>query len=365
MRVLQSTKRSVTLLVALCAALAACGESGPDAPFNPSGTSEDMQALNGTFESPVYGSFATFSEHFSAAIGTSPLISASADAFKFRQATKAGELRAAAKRNAQQVAALTRQASNGSFSGSMAQITSDVAGKTFEYVDGSYVPTDLPGAPSDGVRFLIYAVNPITFEPVSPLQEVGYVEITDLSGSSTQAARVVVVSGETTYLDYTVSASAVVSSAQVVVSGFVTDGTTRANINLRSTFNESTGLSLIYTVDVPQRDVSIDLTMTVDGLDQETGGFEIELSMTGPNGTVSMSGQFSQTGGTVTVRTNGELFATIVSSGTGPAITGADGQPLSPEDAEALQNIFSLTGEAFVAFDAMVLPVGVFIAAGA
>ncbi len=64
------------------------------------------------------------------------------------------------------------------------------------------MPTDRTGAPANGVRFLIYAVNPITFVPVEPLQEVGYVQLTDLSGSSTQAARVIVVSGETTYLDY-------------------------------------------------------------------------------------------------------------------------------------------------------------------
>jgi hypothetical protein len=321
-----------------------------------------MQALNATFDSEVFGSFASFSPHFGVALGSSPLVSASTGAINFRRTTNAGEVRAAAMRNAHRVAALTRQVSQGSFSGSMAEIPSEIAGKTFEYIDGSYAPTERTGAPSNGVRFLIYAVNPITFEPVSPLQEIGHVEITDLSGSNTQAARVVVVSGETTYLDYTVSAAALTSSAQVAVTGYVTDGTTRANVNLRSTFTEADGLTLLYTVDVPQRDVSIDLTMTVDGLDSETGGFEIDLSMTGPNGTVSMSGQFGQTGGTVTVRVNGDLFATIVSGGTGPTITGASGQPLNAEDTAALQTIFGLTAEAFISFDTLVLPVGAFIA---
>ncbi len=43
-------------------------------------------------------------------------------------------------------------------------------------------------------------------------------------------------------------------------------------------------------------------------------------------------------------------------------ITGADGQPLSEEDAVALQNLFDMTGDAFLSFDAMIMPVGVFLA---
>ncbi len=68
----------------------------------------------------------------------------------------------------------------------------------------------------------------------------------------------------------------------------------------------------------------------------------------------------------MSVRVNGETFATIASSGTGePVITGADGQPLTDEDAEALRSIFEMTGEAFSSFDAMVVPVAVFLAAAA
>jgi hypothetical protein len=75
-----------------------------------------------------------------------------------------------------------------------------------------------------------------------------------------------------------------------------------------------------------------------------------------------MSGQFSATGGTITVRINGDVFATITASGTGePVIEGADGQPLTTDEAAALQNIFMLTGEAFISFDAMLIPVGMFM----
>lgn len=360
MRVLQFTKRCVTLLAAGCVALSGCGDSGPEAPFNPSGTSEDIASLNATFESPTFASFAWFSPQFNAALSGSPLVAASATAFDLRQATTSRDLRAAAVRSAQRLGELLPQVANGSFSASVAAIPAEIAGRTFEYVDGSYVATDRTGAPSNGVRFILYAVDPVTFQPAQPLVETGYVQLTDLSGSLTQAARVIVVSGETTYLDYTVSVSANTTSGQVVVSGFVTDGTNRADIHLRSTVT-SEGLTLLYTVDVPQRDVSISLTMTATGLDQESGTIEISLAMSGPNGTVSMVGSFTQAGGTITVRVNGDHYATITASGTEPAITGADGQPLTDQDAEALEGIYQLTGEAFTSFDAMIMPVGAFM----
>lgn len=364
MSVLQLAKRSVTVLATVSAALTGCGDSGPDVPFNPAGTSADIEAVNATFASPVFGSFAAFSLQFDAALGPAPvpLISASAHAFDFRRATTVAGLRAAARRNAERVAALAPKAANGSFSASSTAIPTDVAGKTFEYADGAYVPGTRPGAPDNGVRFLIYAVNPVTFEPVLPLQEVGYVELTDLSGTSTQAARVVVVSGETTYLDYTVSSASTLSGGQITVAGFVTDGTIRANLNLRATVTQAAGLTLLYTVDVPQRDLSIDLSMTLTGLDTQSGTIGIDLSVSGPNGRVSMTGQLTETGGTLTVGVNGNSFATITSSGTGdPVITGADGQALSADEAEALRKIFEVTGEAFASFDEMIVPVGAFL----
>jgi hypothetical protein len=362
MRVLQSTKRSVTLLAAACVALSACGDSGPEAPFNPTGTTEDISAVHDAFSSDAFASFSTFSLYFDAALGTAPLVTGSASAFNFRRATNDRELRAVATRNARRVAALLQGRGQSSFSAASASIPSDVAGKTFEYNGTEYVATERTGAPSNGVRFIIYAVNPITLQPNDPLDEVGYVQVTDLSGSTTQAARVVVVSNNITYLDYTAVASATVTGGRITVTGYVTDGTHRANINLRSTVTEANGLSLLYSIDVPQRDVSIDLTMTTTGLDPQTATIGIDLGMSGPNGTVSMSGEFTESGGTITVRVNGDVFANVVSDGGGePVITGADGEPLSQEDEVAFQQIFGLTGEAFITFDVMLLPIGFFM----
>jgi hypothetical protein len=363
MRVLQITKRCVTLLATACVALTGCGESGPEAPYNPTGTSSDLAAVNATFESSTFASFSWFSPQFDAALGGAALVSTSAGAFNFRRATTGGEFRAAAARTARTLAALARKRPNESFSASSAAIPSELAGKTFEYVGGEYVPTARTGAPSNGVRFILYAVDPVTFTPVEPLVETGYVQLTDLSGGTTQAARVIVVSGTTTYLDYTVSLTATATSGQVTVNGFVTDGSVRANLLLRSTVTSAGGLTLLYRVTVPERDVSINLTMTAAGLDQQSVTIEMSLTMSGPNGTITLTGTFTETGGTLTVRANGESYATITSTGVGePTISGADGEPLTGEDLEAIQGVFHMTGEAFASFDEMIMPVGSFMA---
>jgi hypothetical protein len=369
MRVLHFAKRSLTTVALVSVALTGCGESGPDAPFNPAGTSADLNAMNSAFASPTFASFSTFSIMFDAALGGAPIVSASAQALDVRRGLSPAErgnpqaVRAAAKRAAQRMATmLQRQRRSSNFSASVAAVPAEVAGKTFVYDPGTggYVQSDLTGAPGNGVRFIIYAVNPVTWAPAEPLTETGHVDLIDLSAGSTQAARVLVVSGGITYVDYTASATTTETSGRVSVIGMVTDGTTQANITLRSTSTYTAGLTLTYSLDLPQRDVSIDLTMN----ESESGTTVVNLTMSGPNGTVSMSGEFGETSGTLNVRINGHLFATIEASGSTMTITRSDGTPMAEDELVALQGVFDVQEAAFVAFDQMLAPVGTFFGAG-
>lgn len=360
MHVLQLAKRSVLMAAAVCVALTGCSDSGPEVPFNPTGTTSDLEAVNETFGSDAFASFSTFSLMFDAALGPAPMISASAAALDVRASSRAG-MRAAAVRNAKRMAAMLTSRAKPSLSAATAGIPAEAAGKTFIYDlgTGTYVLSDRAALPSNMVRFILYAVDPVTLAPANPLVETGRVDLTDLSSGSTSAVRVRVFSGETEYLDYRVSMSSTASSGRISMVGFVTDGTTRADINLRATLTFSAGLTLTYSVDVPTRDVSIDLTLTSSGADPATSTIDIMLDMRGPNGWLVMSGEFTADGGTLTVQSNGNHFATITSTGTAdPIITGTDGQPLTDEEAEALRGIFLLTGEAFTSFDQLFAPVG-------
>jgi hypothetical protein len=365
MHVLQFAKRSVVTVAVVSLALVGCGgDSSPDAPFNPVGTSADLEAMNTTFASPTFASFSTFSLMFDAALGGSPIISSSVAALDVRGKDAQG-IRAAAARTAQRLAAMLKQESAGGASlqsgrVAFASLPVGVAGKTFVYdpVTAAYVASDLTGAPSNGVRFILYAVDPVSYAPVEPLVETGYVDVIDLSGGTTQAARVLVVSGGTTYVDYTVTVSTGITSGKVTVNGMVTDGTTQANITLRSTVTFTAGLTLTYSLDLPQRDVSIDLSVGVSDVGQPDSPVTVSLTMQGPNGTIAMSGQFTGTSGTLNIRVSGHAFATITTDGITTTITRVDGTPLADDEYQALQGIFQLQSSAFVSFDEMLTPVG-------
>jgi hypothetical protein len=363
MRVLHFAKRSVMTVALVSAALTGCGgDSGPDAPFNPSGTNADLQAMNETFASPAFASFSTFSFMFDAALGGSPIISSSLAALDVRGKDVHG-VRAAAARSALRLAAMLKRGSASSLSSgraAYAAVPAGVAGKTFVFdvATSSYIMSDLTGAPGNGVRFLLYAVDPASYAPLDPLVETGHVDLIDLSGGTTQAARVLVVSGGTTYVDYTVTATSGTSSGRVTVVGMVTDGKTQANITLRSTITFTAGLTLTYSLDLPQRDVSIDLSVGVNDVSVPDSPITVSLTMQGPNGTVSMGGQFTDTSGSLNIKVNGHAFATISTDGTTVTITRVDGTALADDELLALQGVFDVQAGAFVSFDQMLAPVG-------
>lgn len=359
MRVLQFAKRSVVTVALVSVALTGCtGDPVSDAPFNPGGTSADIEAMNSTFASPTFNSFSTFSWMFDPALGGSPIISNAVAAINARGKSPA-EIRAAAARVAQRFAANARKAEGLSTSEAAMAIPAGVAGRTFIYDPGTdaYVLSDRALLATNKVRFILYAVDPVTFAPVIPLVETGYVELTDLSEGSTQAARIQVVSGGTTYVDYTVTGTSSVSTASITVRGYVTDGTILANITLRSTISFTAGLTLTYALAVPDR-ASVNLTISMTDVTTPGSPITISMTMRGPNGTVSMSGQFTETSGTLNIRINGDQFATITTDGATTTITRTDGTALTDEEYAAVNGVFELQAGAFIAFDQMLAPVG-------
>jgi hypothetical protein len=212
MRVTQYARQSLAAGV-LALALAACGKdnSGPSE-FNPQGTSADMSAAEAAFSTEQMSSFAVLGTDISAVLNASPVVAGSALAV---QGAAGG-----AARYARQLAALVPE--RGAVQAMVTSIPSGLLGTTFvwDVTTGTYIASDLPGAPSAGVRFKLYAVDPVLLQPVEPLVEVGYVDITDHGTATSIDVNVKVVEGGTVYLDYDVTANATVSGAVIVISGF-------------------------------------------------------------------------------------------------------------------------------------------------
>jgi hypothetical protein len=344
MHVPHYAKRTLAAL-ALSALMVGCGgdSTAPDAPFDPAGTSSDIASMESSFESPATAGFVAASASISAVLGGSPA------AFAVK-AMPTKSLIAGSKAGAGHYATTVAKAYRGP-SGSngaafaTAEIPAEYLGVTFTYnaQTDQYEASDLTGAPANGVRFMVYAVNPISGAIIEPVVEVGYADIVVTETATAATVRIELVSGGVTYLDYTVGVTGSTNAATVAVSGFVSNGDDRVNFDL-DTHLTSSALTADYILIVPTRN---GFRLDFEGTITETSS-NSSLQARGAHGTVTITGNHSGTSGTFEVEVNGDLFATIdYTQGQEPVITGADGQPLTEQELEALRNVFEVFIEGF------------------
>ena len=336
--------------VTLAGALAACGENGPSGPFDPNGTSADIGTVQGMFATASFNSFSAFSSYMDAVLGGS--ITASVAAVQEGTALARGPIRGAGA-YARTLTGLLPHSSQIGFSAASGAIPPAALGKTYLYsaVDARYVVSDRTGAPSNGVRFVLYAVDPLTHQPASPLNELGYVDVVDRSGSSNVDVRVLAVSGSTTFIDYGITASGGASGGNIRVLGYISDLTDRANFDLKngiSVSGNSFNITLDYDLRVPTRSIILDFTVHARTSGADAGDGDLSLLMQGLHGKVEMDGNFGAAGGSLDVKVNGAAFATVaVDVNFNPTVTGRNGEPLTADERTALERIARVVGDAF------------------
>ncbi|HUR93696.1 MAG TPA: hypothetical protein VMY76_03875 [Gemmatimonadales bacterium] len=339
---------------ALALALAACGkESGPSE-FNPQGTSADVAAAQGAFASEQTSSFAAVSADISTALSGSPVVASSA-------AMALTKLSGTSARYARQLASLVPKAGRG-LQASASAMPSALLGTTFVWDEANdeYVPSDESGAPSSGVRFVLYAVDPVLLRPVEPVVEVGYVDVIDQSTETTVDVRVKVVEGNVVYLDYDVTAIATAVGGVVTVDGYASNGSTVANFTLKNTISQNDSglvMSLDYDLTVPSRDVAVNWTATFANISENEVVVTLDLSISGSNGAVRLLGTYGANGGSFTVKVNGDPFATVTLNGGNADITGAGGEPLTADEEASLQAILSYFDTSLGVFTELMLPI--------
>jgi hypothetical protein len=354
------------LALGLATALAtACNDvNAPQSHFaNPLQLSSDLQTVAGVLQSPVFESFAvidttTGSPAAVALLGTVPLALPGTGTELYANAPR----RLEALRTAARV-----------FSPGLASvIPAPLLGATFvwDLSTHAYVqdPNATPPAPANGVRIILYAINPSTSPPSiaeSPLTAVGYVELVDNSSGNTNSLHVTVFggtpggTGNPSYADYTVSAtvvgSPVVTGFNASATGFVTDGT--RTLAFSSTF-AATGLDTDHpdltiggTWNLDNPVIQVVAHETVTGPDANDATITLDFSVTRGTETVSATGSILSVVSpqTVTVdlaiAVNGVPFGRM--SGTNGGIAGrhVDGSPLSGDEAEAVADLVTLPAQ--------------------
>lgn len=322
-------KTRIALAAAALALTAACGDSGPSE-FDAAGMQADLAVIEQLDSDATFAELGpTFSgienEFGGAVLGLGALENLSL--------TRAGNAAAASAMHT-----FFRKGGATAISASLASIPPEVAGKTFVYDEGTadWVASDRTGAPANGVRFVLYAVDAFG-DLVSPLVETGHVDLIDQSSGSTLAARLTAVSGGQTKADYTATATGTEGNGTLSVAGYIGTGASRLDLDFAAdvaTSGDVVTYDLDSRLEFPGHDIVFDVSLSGTSNDA-TGTYtaELEQLVESPNGRIELSGEF-QPETHLTIRVNGDVYATY--DGTGDTLTGANGRTLTTDEHAAL-----------------------------
>lgn len=251
-------------------------------------------------------------------------------------------------------------------------IPSTVWGKTYIWSTTTHQYAEDPSpavpAPSNGVRIILYAIDPITHRVVeNPLTPVGYVDLIDKSSSSTNQLEVIVKDGTppngTTYVDYTVTATVTgsppsVSAFDASAFGYVTDGTRRVDFNATfsvtnlTTDNPDAHAVMHWTLDNPAVTIDVDERLDTPNANQATITVDFTYSYNGDSvhltGTITVVSSTQSVTADIAVYEGGGGTPVALIRGTADAthngitITDNNGHALSPDQLEALAKLFEV-----------------------
>lgn len=364
-----NSRRERSAFLARCAALVlvtAVAGACSDDPTGPGGGDEfdaatvdaNLDAMDAVFTTPAWQSFEALSLRFNLG-GLTPSVAPA------QEALARVEVGGAALGTDTPLTAARRLAVAVS---SVPVISPGARGTTFviDPATGDYTPDPArTDAPSNGVRFILYGVNPITGEPLLE-QEIGYADLVD-EGDSTAgiALRLIVVSGGETYLEYSVSLEGDDTSGAIDVDGYIRDTEHRLDFELDIT--GASGIQQTFDLDVHLEIASrgFEVDVSVSGLEVDgNGSGEIRVFVRHGVDSIQIDVTGSDTELSAEFRVNGELFATATGDPENPEILGAGGEPLSLEEQLVLGHILEAMEDLFEFFGGLLVPAAALILLG-
>jgi len=337
--------RSLRACAVIGVALAAACSDNPTGPAtltNPLATSSALSSLDSAFAAPVissFGALGAFMAPTAALAGAATVV----DATRPRPLAPGVSPETAA---AQHLAALRGLATATPANPQGPLIPDSLYGSifTWESASAQYVRSQTTGGPANGVRFILYAINPLTGAIAYPLIEVGSADVLDESAGATAKLHILVedVAGTTTYLDYTASLTFGVGMVTAAVDGFVTNGA-GGGANKTLTFDVSATLTLssasvnaTFTLNNPAITIVLIATANFAGA---TETVTVDFTFTRPGETVRLQGSLTTTNSvvdtiTAQIRVNGQVFATLEGNAQGVTFYDANGDVIQDAGAQ-------------------------------
>ncbi len=340
------TKYINPLALAAVLGAAACAEpepTGPATALDAPAAEASLRAIDAVLGNAAWGSFRALGARFTTGRAVASLAAA--------PTTPAAALARAWEIGAATIATVPR-------------IPAGIRGTTFVLDPGTlqYVPDpDRSGAPANGVRYILYAVNPVTGDPV-PGAEIGYADLTDEGDALPDrvALHLEVVSGGITFLDYRVMAGGSESAGGLAVRGMTTDGETEVVFGVNASARRDGGTEVVdvqFEIGIPDRGfVARAEVRNASGAAGSAGEVAMQVHV-GPD-VVQLTARATAEAIDAGFAVNGRPFATVRGDPDDPEIRGADGHPLSREERRVLHQLTQLTGRVFEMFGALMQPVG-------
>lgn len=360
--------------LALGFVVAACKDAAAPGDFtDPVAVTTDMQSVDSTFDSDVYRSFGVASLNLGpAATGVAPLQPAATllggtlpklDRSAAGRAVLIGALQA--QRLQQLRPAMSVAAAQGRI------IPDSIYGRVFQWDTASdaYTWQGSTTAGLNGVRFILYQVDDFG-AVVEPVVEVGTLDLIDQSTLSTLQLHILVkgLGGATTYLDYTATISATVSSVSANATGVISNGLSVGNktLTLDETFHVTDEpritANATFTLNSPARTFTLSESVTVNGQTLVITG---DFRFIRPGETVQFYARLtidSTITVSATVRVNGRTVATLNGEIGDPGTIWVDagGEPLTAEDVAALEALENSAQGFQEAVNSLFLPIETF-----
>lgn len=330
---------------------AACSETTAPKLADPAATAAAVRAADSALSSPVFKSFSAIGAKLtpvaaSAIFGSASLFNAT------RPDLGAPQPFALTVERATLLESLVPQLSSPNAAG-IPRIDS-IAGAVFQWdaANHRYYKAATTGCTSPNgpcIRFILYAIDPLTDEPATPLTPVGTADFIDRSAGNTTSLQILVEGngGAPTYVDYTVTVTPGVDSFTASATGTVSNGLA-GDANKTLTFSVTFAASPVgvsatatFTLNNPAVTVTLSESLQVSGQDTT---ITVHFGFTRPGETITLDGTVTIHQGVttvaVTVKVNGESFANITGPFSNPTITHPNGQPLTADELEALGTLF-------------------------
>jgi hypothetical protein len=243
-------------------------------------------------------------------------------------------------------------------------------GSTFAYVpdeDRYVLDPERTGAPSTGVRFVLYDVDAAGAPIID--EEIGHADLIDEGDGSAEdvVLHLLVVTHGATVLDYRTTVNVGLTWAEVGVLGFLqgaNDVRLDFNVGVDATRSLShSALDVAFDLAVESRDLAI--SGSVSGVE---GGVEGEgnVLVTVRHGSHTLDMDVTGAGGELdgTVMLNGELFATVTGNAQSPTIVSADGDPLTFGEQLVLLRVLDTVEDVFDFLEDLMEPAGELVGLG-